>query len=118
MFTSLDDSAPGPLRDVIGDFERGVDSIDLTGIDAVAATNRIDAFDFIRAEAFSGVAGQLRRAGGLIEGDVDGDGIADFQIELDPQQVIESVDRDGDGVADAETVTAVVTVPSAADFLL
>ena len=57
------------------------DRIDLAKIDANAATAGVDdPFVFIGAAAFGNVAGQLRVAGGLIQGDVDGDGVADFQI--------------------------------------
>ena len=40
------------------------------------------AFDFIEADAFSGTAGELRYASGVVRGDVDGDGTADFAIEV------------------------------------
>jgi hypothetical protein len=37
----------------------------------------------VGAAAFAvGTPGQLRFAGGLLEGDVDGNGVADFQIHL------------------------------------
>jgi hypothetical protein len=35
---------------------------------------------FIGAGAFTGVAGQLHFVGGFIEGDVNGDSVADFRI--------------------------------------
>jgi len=38
------------------------------------------AFDFIEADAFSGTAGELRYASGVVRG--DGDGTADFAIEV------------------------------------
>lgn len=72
-------------RDTIADFMLG-DRIDLTRIDAdttnAAGTN--DAFAFIGSAAFT-AAGQLRatdQGGGnwLLEGDVDGDGVADLAI--------------------------------------
>ncbi len=69
-------------RDVITDFRSGVDDIDLRGIDADTGTLGNQAFSFIGGSAFSGVAGQLRFAGGAVSGDVDGDGAADFQIGL------------------------------------
>jgi serralysin len=57
--------------DTIADFAAG-DRIDLrrTGVD----------FTFIGNAAFSGGAGQLRYANGLLEGDVNGDGLADLSI--------------------------------------
>ena len=57
--------------------------IDLTAIDAIAATLANDAFSFIGSAAFS-AAGQLRwqdqGATRLIQGEVTGDGIADLTI--------------------------------------
>lgn len=76
------DSAAG---DTVSDFAAG-DLIDLSRIDARRATGSDDAFDFIGAAAFSGVAGQLRATAigdtWLVEGDVDGDGVADFSLSV------------------------------------
>ena len=70
--------------DVILDFSAGQgDRIDLRSIDANAAMAGDQAFIFIGASAFSaGTAGQLRFAQGVLQGDLGGDGIADFQMEL------------------------------------
>jgi hypothetical protein len=73
--------------DVIADFERRVDKLDLSAIDAGGAEGD-QAFTFIGDAAFSSTAGQLRSsfdsAAGAwrVEGDVDGDGQADFAILL------------------------------------
>jgi hypothetical protein len=40
------------------------------------------AFKFIGATAFSGVDGQLRFAGGVLQGDVNGDRTADIEIRV------------------------------------
>ncbi len=77
------------------------DRIDLHRIDANTATASDDAFSFIGSGEFTGTAGELRTAIGfvevvdpdpffpdpsfqaniwLVEGDVDGDAAADFQI--------------------------------------
>jgi Ca2+-binding RTX toxin-like protein len=71
-------------RDVITDFELGVDDIDLSAIDANIRAGAIgnQAFKFIGGAAFTGVAGQLRFAAGFVSGDVNGDGKADFQIAV------------------------------------
>ena len=74
--------------DVITDFASGLDIIDLTAIDADLATAGDQAFAFIGSAAFSMVAGELRlstpAAGqALLEGDVDGDGLADFAVAFD-----------------------------------
>ena len=71
-------------EDVITDFRRGQDKIDLSGLDAVDGGSD-DAFSWIGSSAFSGTAGELRsyREGHdyFLAGDVNGDGIADFTIE-------------------------------------
>jgi len=60
--------------DVVDDFVTAEDRIDLrpTGV----------AFTFIGGAAFSNVAGQLRYSGGLLQGDANGDGVADITINL------------------------------------
>jgi Ca2+-binding RTX toxin-like protein len=86
------------LRDVLLDFDAGgattaVDLIDLSAIDANSKTTKDDAFSLIGNKAFGSTAGQLRFADTdivdgnglhvyLLEGDVNGDKIADFQFEL------------------------------------
>jgi Ca2+-binding RTX toxin-like protein len=90
-FDTLGETAVG-YGDRILDFERGIDKIDLSGIDAKAGTKKNDAFLFIGAADFSGVAGQLHYkfvdlAGTtddytLIQGDTNGDKVADFEIVL------------------------------------
>ena len=75
-------------RDRILDFSPG-DKIDLSRIDAITGSAD-DSFNFIGSAAFSGggtSAGQLRYtdAGGgifFLEGDVNGDGIADFTLSV------------------------------------
>jgi len=79
-------------RDVITDFVHGVDDIDLRTIDADRTHGGNQRFDFIGKSQFTGEAGELRfvkinRAGTVnditvIKGDVNGDGRADFSIDL------------------------------------
>ncbi len=81
-------------RDRITDFAAG-DRVELTQIDADGnAGNGDTAFAFIGAGAFTNVAGQLRviasGADWLIEGDVNGDGAADFQILAQGAQPLEA----------------------------
>lgn len=80
----IEDSLVGS-SDTILDFASG-DRIDLTKIDADSATEGNQAFTFIDGNAFTGVAGQLRaeNAGGawIVQGDVDGNGVADFEITV------------------------------------
>jgi VCBS repeat-containing protein len=86
VFETLADSgAAKAARDVIRDFSgTDGDRIDLSGLDAVSG-GADDAFRLVAA--FSGAAGELvvvqSRRATLIQGDVDGDGRADFSISLD-----------------------------------
>lgn len=71
----------------IMDFEHGTDQIDATSIDANSAAAGDQAFNWIGSAAFSGAAGELRLAGSAaagyqVNGDVNGDRIADFIIDL------------------------------------
>ena len=73
-------------RDRIAGFVTGTDKIDLSRIDAIAG-GADDAFSFIGSAAFGNVAGQLRYTDAglgrfIVEGDIDGDGIADFTLDV------------------------------------
>ena len=82
-FKSVLDSFAGSRRDVVLDFNRGErDKIDLRDIDANAGQGGNQAFTFIGAGGFSGAAGELRFQGTIVSGDVNGDGRADFEIEV------------------------------------
>ncbi|MBB4104823.1 calcium-binding protein [Allorhizobium borbori] len=82
VFTSIADSR-GSARDTIFDFNRASgDYIDLRSIDADTTGSGNQAFEFIRGAAFSGTAGELRYSGGVLSGDVNGDGVSDFQINV------------------------------------
>jgi serralysin len=76
----------GSGNDRIADFASGVDKINLAEIDADTAVAGNQAFTFIGDAEFGNVAGQLRsysQSGeNLLAGDVDGDGAADFTINL------------------------------------
>lgn len=74
VFTTLE------LGDIIRDFAPG-DKIDLSAIDARNGGAN-DAFVFIGSAAFESVAGQLRYSDGLLSGDTNGDGLADFTVQL------------------------------------
>lgn len=82
VFRAASDTPTGRGRDTVADFQPGRDKLHLAGIDARPSTARDDAFVFIGSAAFSGVAGQVRKAGALVEGDLNGDRVADFQIVL------------------------------------
>jgi hypothetical protein len=70
--------------DVIADFVSGTDRIDLSAIDANGGTAGDDAFTYIGAAAFTGLAGQLRALTleGFVHiyGDTDGDAFPDLHI--------------------------------------
>jgi len=80
VFAALADAPNGAVFETITDFAAG-DRIVLTAIDAVAGGTD-QAFGFVGAAAFGGVAGQLRYAAGLLQGDVNGDGAADFTVRV------------------------------------
>jgi Ca2+-binding RTX toxin-like protein len=77
LYAELSESAAGADRDVITDFEKGSDKIDLHQLGAVG---------FIGTAGFSGRAGEVRysaeNGNTVVELDADGDGDADFQVEL------------------------------------
>lgn len=86
-YTSLAESTiAGAGRDTILDFTPGSDKIDLKAIDGSKTAAGDQAFSFIGTSAFSGIAGQLHYAvvNGytVVSGDVNGDKIADFAINL------------------------------------
>lgn len=69
------DTGTAGLADSIADFRSGIDRVDVTSFALTA---------FIGNAAFGAVAGELRydRAAGRLEGDLDGDGAAEFAIIL------------------------------------
>src|SRR5690606_8737627 len=91
LYRSVRDSRADAACDLIVDFGAGVD-IDLKRIDAKQASGKNESFKFLAEGDFTSAAGQLRferidLAGiandiTVIEADVDGDGTADFRIEL------------------------------------
>lgn len=88
VFADGDVAETRTLADRVTDFRSGeVDILDLLAIDAVADTIEDDDFSWIGGDAFSGVAGELRfavfRGNTYVEGDTDGDALADFTIRLD-----------------------------------
>jgi Ca2+-binding RTX toxin-like protein len=86
--TTADSNAA--TRDHILDFTPGTDKIELTRVDANSLVAGNQAFTWIGTNAFTGSgaasAGQLRifESGGtwFVEGDVNGDGVADLSIAL------------------------------------
>lgn len=80
------ESGTGANADRIQDFAQGSDIIDVAGIDADLLTAGNQTFSFIGNAAFSGAAGELRYFDNgtdtFVQGDINGDGAADFDIAL------------------------------------
>ena len=97
LFASAKESAVGAsARDIISDFLRGQDHIDLSRIDANLNIAGNQAFKYIGAQGFHHRAGELHmlstKTGGIIEGDINGDGHADFQIQLTGTKMLAATD--------------------------
>jgi len=82
-FNASSESSVGTNRDIVSDFIRSEgDVVDLATIDAKTTVGGDQAFSFIGSAAFSNVAGQLRFANGVLSGDTNGNGTADFEIQI------------------------------------
>lgn len=85
-------------RDWIGDFTHAQDRINLQTIDSNTKAGMAgnQAFSFIGAAAFTTVGGQLRvtHEGGntIVNGDINGDRVTDFQIELQGNVALTAID--------------------------
>jgi serralysin len=88
VFATGDSSAASGQHDRITDFVSGTDHIDLSGIDAIVGTSGYDLFRFISTGAFDGAAGELdcfynsTLGVTVVQGDINGDRVADFAIDL------------------------------------
>ncbi len=96
VFTALTHSGTtAATRDLITDFELG-DRISLSVMDANPGLAGDQAFAFIGGSAFTGAAGELRAVAGaantLVEADLDGNGVADFQIRLTGSLTLSAAD--------------------------
>ncbi len=95
VFTSVANSPPAS-RDLITGFTPGKDHIDLSAIDANSLTLAHDPFFWIGTDQFNGHAGDLRYSevghGVVVQGDVNGDKIADFQIQIGGPTALHSSD--------------------------
>jgi Ca2+-binding RTX toxin-like protein len=100
-FRTAGETGADGARDIILDFQRGSDTIDLELIDANLGQDGDQAFTFVGIAAFSGQAGELR-----------------FSTSSQGDSVRVSGDIDGDGVRDLSFDVAVVSELDAADFLL
>jgi Ca2+-binding RTX toxin-like protein len=83
VFLAYEDSGVGADADVIVDFSAAqLDRIDLTALDANLVADGDDAFSFIGNGEFTGDAGQLRFADGVLMPDYNGDAMSDFELAL------------------------------------
>lgn len=94
-YQTASDSAFGSSHDVVVDFQRGLDWIDLRRIDANAGISGNQAFSWIGSAEFN-AAGQLRyvQANGVttLYGNTDADLTPEFQIELTGALTLHSYD--------------------------
>ncbi|MDB5660442.1 MAG: hypothetical protein JWS10_3057 [Cypionkella sp.] len=84
VFTAASHTAVGASRDVVYNFTRGADDIDLRTIDARSATSATnDAFLFSgkTAQAHS-IWFSAEGSNVIVKGDVNGDRVADFEIQV------------------------------------
>jgi Ca2+-binding RTX toxin-like protein len=97
-YFSTSESAVGAQRDVILDFSRGFDKLDLSFIDADTTIAGNQAFTFIGSSSFSGTRGEARffTSGSnlFLQAEINGDGnvAADMEIQLSGLASISSTD--------------------------
>jgi len=93
VFNASAESKIGAKKDLITDFShKQGDKIDLSGIDAKIGTSIDDSFTFIKSSAFHKVAGELHLVKGVLSGDTNGDGKADFEMQIVGVQKLVPVD--------------------------
>lgn len=78
--------------DVVADFAVGVDKLDLRTIDADIKSDGHQVFAFVKDAVFSGLAGELRYEKGRLQADTNGDGAAEFQIQLNGFPALTALD--------------------------
>jgi Ca2+-binding RTX toxin-like protein len=84
LYSLLTDSRPGSTnRDILTDFNGSQgDRIDLSALDASSTLPGNQAFTYIGALPFSGRAGEVRFAAGLLQINTTADSLADMEITL------------------------------------
>ena len=94
LFSALSELGLGKTRDVITDFVSGVDKIDLSAIDALAASSGDQAFS--RVTSFSTAGAELRFAvvsgQGILYLNTDQDSAAEFEIQLNGVTSLDTAD--------------------------
>jgi len=97
VLSVIGDSPASANRDVITGFSQvDGDRIDLSRIDASTAVVGDQAFTFIGTSLYTGAAGQLRYSqtgsATVVAGDVNGDGVSDFHIEVSGTVALGAID--------------------------
>ncbi|WP_190241695.1 M10 family metallopeptidase C-terminal domain-containing protein [Bradyrhizobium algeriense] len=98
VFLLANSSATSGQHDRITDFISGTDRIDLSGWDAISSTGSYDQFKFLATGAFDGAAGELNyfynSSTGVttLQGDTNGDMVADFAIDIAGNVTISTAD--------------------------
>ena len=110
-FDDGESSAAAGKHDLVTDFAVGTDLLDLAAIDANATVAGDNAFRFLGTGGFDGQAGALRYsydASGnvtVVSGDVNGDGAADFAIDLTGNKTLTSAEFVAGSLLAALTLT-------------
>ncbi len=95
IFTAMAD-APAGDPSAIGDYEDGIDRIDLSAIRTTGGPAPGSSLTFIGSAGFSNQAGQVHQvaigADTILEGDADGNGSADFRILLYGSHALQNSD--------------------------
>ena len=86
IFASAAEIGNGGTRDIISDFQTGFDDIDLRALKTDGT--------YIGAAAFSGTAGEVRylQETGIVSGDLDGDGVADWSLNIANRAALTAAD--------------------------
>jgi Ca2+-binding RTX toxin-like protein len=82
VFKTIQDSLPNAADQIVDFSSTEADRIDLSTIDANSKLTGNQAFAYVGTAAFTHTAGELRFADHLLEGDIDGNGNADFAIQV------------------------------------
>lgn len=92
IYLSVEESKSGAgARDVIKDFKGHLgERIDLSAIDADTVTDGKQAFTYIGSREFTGMPGEVRFLGGVLQVNTGSDITADMEIELQKVRVFES----------------------------
>jgi Ca2+-binding RTX toxin-like protein len=89
MFNAVLESVKGVNHDSILDFSHTQhDKIDLHVIDANTVLGGNQAFHFIGSHAFGHHKGELRYAGHLLQGDTNGNGVADIEVHVNAAHLV------------------------------